>query len=1161
MSIAENQKSKSLKGQNAELVKYFKNTPSNVKKSIVKDYNAKYKRREVDLGRVLSALLKKGIAPVEVINHFRNPPIYVTGPDENIAPIFSFVGPQNDYFVLDDSILLAQQQAEQQAQQQAEQQAKQEEKRQNQIFKLNSDFENLLINKKPFDVDVEDLNEVGLGTGDFFNLINKFIVESDKMVLKVTGADGNIVTRPLNDKTLMSLDRLRNGEFYEIGGSWSDPIFAGSFYNSSNFSISRVENKASYSNKSGKFFPYHNQVGEYINLEKYGVYKELNKEIIAVLTSGNCLMLALIRLGLSKEKTEQLKYMCLLRFISKSKLKLISEELDIFIILYEKHQTTKALEISKYGINKNETYEIALYEGHYFIYEDVPYTAYSITNILTIKNQKDYNLINKVQYKKGIPYYNRERNPPRFIKSLDAVMLLKENQKLTPITRETQNILKTVFYDNFKPNYDVVNPSKYNFRCADKEQEKERKYAINPKKYPLLPDINTDPDYRFATFDFETRTDLITKKIIAIVGVLRYGDTKETHIVYGGSSVEVGLLLLNKIKGPTLLCAHNSKFDYGFISVHMRELQEVMADGRFITAKGYFKDNAIKIIDFYNFVPIPLSKFGSTFKLSQHKEFIPYELYNDYDVIDNKFIDVLDVLNNKKYISNENQKEIFLNNLEKWQLLTNDKTKFNALKYCVEYCVLDCIVLCEAFEKFRGWIDEAIGIDILKDKCLTASGIARKVLQNEECLTDCYAHSGNFLEFINKFCIGGRTMCSNNEKQIANAETDALDANSLYPSAIVELGGYLKGAPKKLSSLKYEDIKNFTGYFVRIIISKVGIERSMPLISKLNEEGIRIFTNDLLNQTHYVDKITLEDLIEFQKIEFEIIDGFYYDEGRNENVVDLVNTLYDTRKKCVAENNPMELVYKLILNSAYGINLENPHDEQIRIFDDKDKFEIYLDRNHQTVKQFMDFGDKKVRVISQQEIGTHFNTNHIGCEILSMSKRIMNRVICLAEDNENKIYYQDTDSLFIDASKKDLIIKNFEMKYSRPLIGADLGQFKGDLKIKYSGKTAKNTVGYKSVFLGKKCYYIGMRGERDDGTFIYEDKLRMAGIPSSTLEHTRCGLNISNAEMYSKLYKGDVITYDLCEHNHELNTTKFRVAYDKNLNKTLKTEFTRTRQF
>ena len=33
--------------------------------------------------------------------------------------------------------------------------------------------------------------------------------------------------------------------------------------------------------------------------------------------------------------------------------------------------------------------------------------------------------------------------------------------------------------------------------------------------------------------------------------------------------------------------------------------------------------------------------------------------------------------------------------------------------------------------------------------------------------------------------------------------------------------------------------------------------------------------------TIYVDKTTLEDLIEFQEIEFDIVKGYYFNEGHN----------------------------------------------------------------------------------------------------------------------------------------------------------------------------------------------------------------------------------------------------------------------------------------
>jgi hypothetical protein len=61
-----------------------------------------------------------------------------------------------------------------------------------------------------------------------------------------------------------------------------------------------------------------------------------------------------------------------------------------------------------------------------------------------------------------------------------------------------------------------------------------------------------------------------------------------------------------------------------------------------------------------------------------------------------------------------------------------------------------------------------------------------------------------------------------------------------------------------------------------------------------------------------------------------------------------------------------------------------------------------------------------------------FNRGHIGCAILSISKRIMNEVFDVANDNNYPIYYTDTDSLHCNLEdvpklkpsiKKD-IIKN-----------------------------------------------------------------------------------------------------------------------------------------
>ena len=71
----------------------------------------------------------------------------------------------------------------------------------------------------------------------------------------------------------------------------------------------------------------------------------------------------------------------------------------------------------------------------------------------------------------------------------------------------------------------------------------------------------------------------------------------------------------------------------------------------------------------------------------------------------------------------------------------------------------------------------------------------------------------------------------------------------------------------------------------------------------------------------------------------------------------------------------------------------------------------------------------------------HFNYVHCGVEILSMSKRVMNEVMVLADDNKLNIWYQDTDSMHINYEEVETLAKLFKEKYNRELIGNGMGQF------------------------------------------------------------------------------------------------------------------------
>ena len=83
-----------------------------------------------------------------------------------------------------------------------------------------------------------------------------------------------------------------------------------------------------------------------------------------------------------------------------------------------------------------------------------------------------------------------------------------------------------------------------------------------------------------------------------------------------------------------------------------------------------------------------------------------------------------------------------------------------------------------------------------------------------------------------------------------------------------------------------------------------------PLTSKINEDGVIYVINDMENIIIYIDKVGLEEMIEYHIAEFEIIDGYYYDQGRNNAINHDIEDLYNLRLKLKRVN----IQHKWLLN-------------------------------------------------------------------------------------------------------------------------------------------------------------------------------------------------------------------------------------------------------
>jgi hypothetical protein len=225
--------------------------------------------------------------------------------------------------------------------------------------------------------------------------------------------------------------------------------------------------------------------------------------------------------------------------------------------------------------------------------------------------------------------------------------------------------------------------------------------------------------------------------------------------------------------------------------------------------------------------------------------------------------------------------------------------------------------------------------------------------------------------------------------------------------------------------------------------------------------------------------------------------------------------------------------------------IEKAREHTTKIFNYKKEAETYISRNHNFISDYTIMNiapdqkenetaeevsirqakEKRQRFIVKviKPIDDHFNQCHNGSQVLAMSKRIMNEVHSVAHENKINIYYQDTDSLQLNAgvnnSQVKLLGDKFKEKYGRELIGKNMGQFHCDFsfteqlpdyKFDYSNyKVVKSTkcdslIDVKSqeaFFLGKKLYMHVLCGKSNiDGKIKNKEHARVKGIPSYCLE-------------------------------------------------------------
>ena len=148
-----------------------------------------------------------------------------------------------------------------------------------------------------------------------------------------------------------------------------------------------------------------------------------------------------------------------------------------------------------------------------------------------------------------------------------------------------------------------------------------------------------------------------------------------------------------------------------------------------------------------------------------------------------------------------------------------------------------------------------------------------------------------------------QTKAMGNAKIMQSKPLADFDGVSLYPSSMARIPGYLKGAPKVWH--EGVNLNKTDGYFLKIRVLSVGKKYRFPICRLKDEDGANRWTNDLEGKTITVDKFTLYDLVRFSKIKYEILQGYCFDEGRNDRANKVMQNLFNMRLKYKKEGNPL----------------------------------------------------------------------------------------------------------------------------------------------------------------------------------------------------------------------------------------------------------------
>jgi hypothetical protein len=923
-----------------------------------------------------------------------------------------------------------------------------------------------------------------------------------------------------------------------------------------NLTFSQVENlrieeikepTKSLRDQIGNFFQYYNTTD--IDLSHEFIYTReqfLNTPIIE-----NCFISVLINSKLfSESEINAIKLKFPSYTFNKKYIKDISEEYGIKFIMSEVVNNIIATRTIGKG---DKSIKLSLFKEHYFISRDIECTLFYIKNYNEISNT----------VKEGHPQYENRysifRSRPRPDGSGCDYRVKKELHNNLKIINEMfkKGLLVQdgciLTSNNFRVETDVImldNISKEQELniLPDPNSVQLNKFGLEIRTYIFYADFEsqtTNPDGTtcphipiMCSYMSDADKDALVSTTRPMRDMLNY--ITKRHTYFEGDRI--------------IVYFHNLKYDW---SLMKKELESIFGicrkDGMLYNIRLNWYGKNLQFRDSYKIIPEKLKNMPKMFNLPEkyHKnEAINYSYYNKDNINNMENIPIEDYLKTLDPSLHKTFHEIIESGTVYCNYDKKNKT-FIPLLYYKDYAKLDTEILRLSMRRLN---DE---FKILSEgksifDYLTISSMALGIISPS--IIDVHRVKGNLRKYMSNCIHGGRVSVNPKYcKKVINETLSDFDECSQYPSAMIRFSrdyGFPTG--------KWENISNFENtledktkyYVIKIKLTEIGKKIQIPVVC-VKRDGVSNYINELPNNEPIeisVDRISLEDMIKFQKIKYEFIDGVQVSLiNSSSKLGDKIKELYLERLRIKKSNPPMGNLLKLVMNASYG-KQASKITNTTEVIVKNNLLNNYIYKNYHNINVIEKISEyNSILEIFQPDGSFAYTPN--GVMILSMSKRMMNEIFNICDENKYPIYYTDTDSMQLRKKDIPLIAGIYKDKYGVELIGEMTEQFHSDFKLNGSdGKpiNPEHVISTKAIFLGKKCYINKLEGIDSKGVKCYGLHYRMKGIPDKALiNHCNIKYGGDIFKCYENLANDneEVIVLNYNEHNPRFEFTSTGVQF------------------